>query len=68
MTLARIYPASAEVIGLDAPDGRERLSELYRPERASWLRVNLIASVSGSAAGGDGTSETLTNRVDRTLL
>ncbi|WP_181134458.1 dihydrofolate reductase family protein, partial [Rathayibacter sp. AY1D5] len=28
----------------------------------------MIASVTGSSTGSDGTSETLTNRVDRTIL
>jgi riboflavin biosynthesis pyrimidine reductase len=42
--------------------------EFYRPPRPDWIRVNLIGSVSGSAAGSDGTSETLTNPADRKLL
>lgn len=48
--------------------GLERLLDLYRPPLADWLRINLIVSVSGSAAGTDGTSESLTNRTDRRIL
>ena len=65
MTLSRIYPAPAEQIDID---DRQRLLELYRPPRAEWLRVNLIGSVTGAAVGVDGTSESLSNPVDRRIL
>lgn len=65
MILELLYPDTGE--SFDADD-RERLLELYRPPRADWLRLNLIASVTGSAVGVDGTSETLTNRADRRIL
>jgi riboflavin biosynthesis pyrimidine reductase len=45
-----------------------RIRELYDPPRDTWLRLNLIAAVSGDAAGADGTSETLSNATDRTIL
>jgi len=67
--LTRIHPASAvETIDLDDPQSRDRLLDLYRPPVERWLRLNLITSVSGSAGGSDGTSETLTNPADRRLL
>jgi riboflavin biosynthesis pyrimidine reductase len=66
--LSRVFPGDAVRVDLDAADSRELLSGLYRPPRADWLRLNLIASVSGSATGSDGTSETLTNAADRKLL
>jgi riboflavin biosynthesis pyrimidine reductase len=66
--LTPVYPDAAGSIDLVAEDARERLADLYRPPRPDWVRVNLIGSVSGSAAGSDGTSETLTNPADRTLL
>jgi riboflavin biosynthesis pyrimidine reductase len=66
--LTRVFPERDEPIHLDAPDARDRLAELYKPERADWLRLNLIGSVSGSATGSDGTSETLTNAADRVVL
>lgn len=68
MILSRVFPGDALSIDLDSPDARERLADLYRPPRRDWLRLNLIASVSGSATGSDGTSETLTNPADRKLL
>ncbi len=65
MRLERLYPGPTEDID---GDDRERLLELYRPLSARWLRLNLITSVTGAASGTDGTSETLTNPVDRRIL
>lgn len=44
------------------------LQDWYRPPRDPWLRINLIAAVSGDAAGADGTSDSLSNPADRTIL
>jgi riboflavin biosynthesis pyrimidine reductase len=63
-----VYPEAAGEIDLESTDARDRLTELYRPPREDWLRLNLVGSVSGSATGSDGTSETLTNAADRMLL
>lgn len=68
MILTRVYPQADAPIDLSSEDARDRLADLYRPPRADWLRLNLVGSVSGSATGSDGTSETLTNPADRTLL
>ncbi len=48
--------------------GLATLLDAYEPPVRDWLRLNLVTSVSGSAAGADGTSETLTNRTDRRIL
>jgi riboflavin biosynthesis pyrimidine reductase len=55
-------------VSSEAREARERLGELYRPTASTWLRINLVLSVSGSAAGADGTSESLTSAADRTIL
>lgn len=70
MILTRAVPfaAHAERIDLGEDQALEALARLYAPPRPQWLRLNLVSSVNGSAAGGDGTSDSLTNRVDRTLL
>ena len=71
MILSQLVPAG-DPIDLDKQSGRESsrasLLELYRPPRRQWTRLNLITTISGSAAGSDGTSETLTNPADRRLL
>jgi riboflavin biosynthesis pyrimidine reductase len=56
------------VVEADTDEGRARLRELYAPPSADWLRLNLIAAVSGDAAGEDGTSDTLSNADDRAVL
>ena len=68
MILRRLHPEPFTEIDLDSTEGRVVLDGLYAVPESPWLRVNLIASVNGSAAGADGTSESLTNRVDRRIL
>jgi len=65
-----VPPAAAPAAPIDPFDepGLARLRELYAPPRPDWFRINLITSLSGSAAGSDGTSDTLTNRTDRRIL
>lgn len=68
MIVRRLFPEAGQPIELEASDARARLGELYALPGVDTLRINLVASVSGSAAGGDDTSETLTNRADRKIL
>ncbi|WP_423917178.1 dihydrofolate reductase family protein [Frigoribacterium sp. 2-23] len=69
MTLATLHPRNAAAdIDIEADDAFARVRGLYEPPQRDWLRLNLIAAVSGDAAGEDGTSETLSNAVDRTIL
>ncbi|MHC5796119.1 dihydrofolate reductase family protein [Lacisediminihabitans sp. FW035] len=68
MIVRRLFPEAGPSIPLEDSDSRARLAELYGLPGADTLRINLVASVSGSAAGGDDTSETLTNRADRKIL
>ena len=65
MILERLYPGPTETVD---GDDRDRLLELYRPPRAEWLRLNLVANLAGNAKGSDGTSETLSNPADRRIL
>lgn len=64
MILRPLVPTGPEV----DLDDRPALLELYRPPHADWLRLNFVATVDGSAAGTDGTSETLSSRSDRRIL
>jgi len=70
--LSRAHPVSdsglVETIDLEDAASRARLLELYATPVGTWLRLNLITTVSGSAAGADGTSESLTNPADRRIL
>ena len=68
MIVTRVFPGSPLPVDLGETGAREQIVELYRPPREPFVRINLISSVSGSAGGTDGTSETLSNPVDRTIL
>lgn len=68
MLLSVLHPPARDAIDLADPGAREQVLDRYRPPREDWLRINLITSVSGNAAGSDGTSETLTNPTDRLIL
>ena len=68
MIVTRVFPGSPLTVDLEETGARAQIVELYRPPREPFVRINLISSVSGSAGGTDGTSETLSNPVDRTIL
>lgn len=70
--LRRLLPAGAattsDPVAALAPDARPTLLDWYRLDSPAWLRLTLVSTLDGRAAGSDGTSETLTSRVDRTIL
>jgi riboflavin biosynthesis pyrimidine reductase len=66
--LRRVLPQADVTVDLDEADARAQVAELYRPPRAEWFRLNLIGTISGAATGPDGTSESITNPVDRVIL
>lgn len=71
MTVTRLFPASAPLdrqVSGDESELSSVMRRLYEPPSDPWIRINLIASIDGSATGSDGTSNTLTSRVDRLLL
>ena len=68
MIITKVHPWRDEPIDLDDADSRSALLDLYRTNQLSTVRINLIASVSGSVGGSDGTSTTLSNPADRRIL
>lgn len=68
MIVRRLHPGPFDEFDADTDEGRAALKSLYSTPNERWLRINLIASVNGAAAGDDGTSGSLTNRVDRRIL
>jgi len=68
MNLRRVQPDPVEVLDCEASNARAQLLEWYHPPEPEWLRLNLVATVNGSAAGKDGTSETITSAMDRRIL
>ncbi|TFC70811.1 dihydrofolate reductase family protein [Cryobacterium sp. TMT2-4] len=77
MTLTRVFPepdAGGDTVdlprsvdGLD-PVSRDWLLRRYAPTPGAYLRVNMIASLNGGVAGSDGTSDSLSSRLDRRIL
>lgn len=69
MILRPLHPEPDDAITVGAPGARERLRELYRRDAdAPGIRLNLIASIDGSAQGDDGTSASLSSPADRAVL
>src|SRR3546814_12193255 len=53
---------------MSEPEGRAWLETVYASDAARFVRLNMIASLTGTAAGSDGTSDTLTSPTDRAIL
>ncbi|MDQ2697180.1 MAG: dihydrofolate reductase family protein [Actinomycetota bacterium] len=69
MILRPVHPEPGTPIEVGEPGTRDRLRELYRrAPGAHGIRLNLVASIDGSAQGDDGTSESLSSRADRAVL
>ncbi len=68
MRVREILPVPGDAIDLHAEDGRARLGEIYALPDAAYVRLNMITTPTGSAAGADGTSDTLTSATDRAVL
>ncbi len=71
MIVRRAHPHitdAAASVDLGDSDARAQLTAWYAAPRREWLRLNLVSSVNGSAAGADGTSDGLSNSTDRAIL
>lgn len=68
MLVTEILPRTLADGDVSRPEGRAWLEGVYSPEPANRVRLNMITSLTGSAVGADGTSETLTGSVDRAIL
>ncbi len=68
MRLRSVVPEDGIAIDLEAVDARTRLLALYKPLHREVVRLNLVTTLDGRAAGADGTSNSLTSRLDRLVL
>ena len=68
MLVTELLPRTLADGDVSSPEGRAWLEGIYAPEPSNRVRLNMITSLTGSAVGADGTSETLTSRVDRAIL
>lgn len=68
MILRRVVPGPLDEFDTEAEGARARLIEWYRPLAADSVRINLVTTLDGRAAGDDGTSNSLTAGADRMIL
>ena len=68
LLVTEVVPRTLSSFDVATPEGRAQLRGRYGRTDASYVRLNMITSVTGAAVGADGTSETLTSRVDRRIL
>lgn len=68
VSVTEMLPRTLAEADISTPEGRAWLTGVYSTEPGNRVRLNMITSLTGSAVGADGTSETLTSRVDRTIL
>lgn len=66
--LRRVLPVAGGELDIEHPDARRTLLDWYAPHSPEHVRLTLVSTVDGRAAGGDGTSESLTSRTDRMVL
>lgn len=67
-TLFELVPSTLEAVAVPSGEASTFIAARYARAEASYVRLNMITSLNGAAAGGDGTSDTLTSAVDRTIL
>lgn len=68
MQLTRVIPQPTVRHDVDTADGLAWLEREYAPPEGRYVRLNMITSLTGTATGSDGTSETLSSPVDRRIL
>lgn len=68
LLVTEVVPQTFTSFDVATDDGKRELQSRYGRTDAAYVRLNMITSLTGSAVGADGTSETLTSRVDRGIL
>lgn len=67
-TLFELVPSTLDAVEVPSDAATVFIAARYARDDAAYVRLNMITSLNGAAAGGDGTSDTLTSVVDRTVL
>ena len=66
--LTEIVPTTGATMSLADAHAREWIANRYaRPDEA-YTRINMITTLTGSATGADGTSDSISSRADRLIL
>lgn len=67
-TVTPVLPHAGDPFDVTGAEGRSRLEAAYTPGPGRFVRLNMITTLTGAAVGADGTSDTISSRVDRTVL
>jgi riboflavin biosynthesis pyrimidine reductase len=68
MRVSEVVPAPGGEHDISHAAGRAWLESVYARSEARYVRLNMITTLTGAAAGSDGTSDTLTSPTDRAIL
>lgn len=68
MRVTEVLPRTGATADAATDEGRAWLAERYLLAGGPFVRLNMVTTLTGAASGADGTSDTLTSRVDRTIL
>jgi riboflavin biosynthesis pyrimidine reductase len=68
MRVTEVIPPRGEWYDISTDEGRGWIESVYARSDPAYVRLNMITTPTGSAVGSDGTSETLSSRVDRRIL
>ena len=55
LLVTQVVPRTLDEADVSTPEGRAWLEEVYAPDPANHVRLNMITSLTGSAVGADGT-------------
>ncbi|MDF2579124.1 MULTISPECIES: dihydrofolate reductase family protein [Microbacterium] len=68
MRVSEMLPETGESADSTTDVGRAWLARRYRRAPGGYVRLNMVTTLTGSASGGDGTSDTITSPTDRSIL
>lgn len=68
MRVTEVLPEAGASVDAGTDEGRAWLADRYHLDATAFVRLNMVTTLTGAAAGADGTSDSLTSAVDRTIL
>ncbi|NYF16158.1 5-amino-6-(5-phosphoribosylamino)uracil reductase [Microbacterium sp. AK009] len=66
--VTEVIPSSLERVDTADDTAAEWMSRRYRSPHAAFVRLNMVTTLTGSSAGEDGSSTSISSRVDRMIL
>ncbi|MDZ8275999.1 dihydrofolate reductase family protein [Microbacterium aquimaris] len=66
-TITEVLPRTFDAVESDSPEASSWLAERYGVD-GGFVRLNMVATVTGSIAGEDGTSDAISSPTDRLVL